>query len=231
MTHRHILTAVAFGLIPVLVTAVASMCAAADTPAAPSDTQVGRQVQQILRIADRPQGLHLEGVGILWLTGTSNRWDVDNIATILRWVAEGHVCWVDLGLANSFGFNDSVGGAMQAAIPAEKATGHPLLEGVRSIECADTFRYMIEFPKAGTPILVAQNTPQHVVVGVWPVGKGVVIFRPQPNPGVVDWTVVAERRWIEPHRADGARFLSNLNRYSLDVLKKAGFPVPAVPAG
>jgi hypothetical protein len=89
---------------------------------------------------------------------------------------------------------------------------------------------MIEFPQAGIPILVAQNTPQHVIVGVWPVGKGVVIFRPQDRPASVDWTHVVERRWIEPHRADGARFLTNLQRFSLDVLEKAGFPLPKVRA-
>lgn len=225
---RRMVTVV--GLAAVLALGSVAACFCADAPVAPSDAQVSAQVRRILHIADRPAGLHLGGTGILWMTGAANRWGAADVAAILRWVGEGHVCWVDLGLAQSFGFNDSVAAAMQAALPAEGASGHPLLQGVKSIECADTFRYMIEFPKAGTPVLVAQNGPQHVVVGVWPVGKGVVIFRPQPNPGSVSWTEVVERRWIEPYRADGARFLANLNLYSLDVLRAAGFPLPAVPA-
>jgi hypothetical protein len=152
MTYRRPCIALLLGLVPILSVGLATF-SAADDSALPSDAHVAAQVQGVLQIADRPQGLHLDGVGILWMTGTADRWDAASVATILRWVSEGHVCWVDLALARSFGFDDSVGGAMRIAVPAKKAAGHPLLEGVKRVECADTFRYMIEFPQAGIPIL------------------------------------------------------------------------------
>ena len=187
---------------------------------------VAGQVAACLHVATCPRELRFGGVGVQWVMGDPDVWSPSCAEGIKRWVGRGHVCWMDVSLTSRFGITDSVGGGTDQATVAAEAKGHPLVAGVNSISCMDTFRYMRGLPMGALPVMVCWNRWDHVVVGVWPLGKGLIIFRPEARPAEITWLQRGERRWVEPDVADGARLLHNINVLTLETLKNAGFAVP-----
>ena len=188
---------------------------------------VAAQVAALTHVASRPSELKFGGVGVLWLTGIPDRWTVSSFEGVKRWVARGHVAWVDVALATRIGVADATAGGTDEAIVAPGAEAHPLNDGVKHVMCLDTFKYMRGLPTGAQAIQTLWNRANHVVVAIWPLGKGVIVFRPLARPDRITWMAKGERRWIEPDIADGGRFLYNLNTLTLATLENAG----SLPAG
>jgi len=194
---------------------------AVPTPAEMDAVQA--QVNHVLHVAGEPGDVELGRGRILWLTGNENKWTTRNFERILRWVAEGNVCWIDTGLVSRLGLVCGFGGSVRVALVTEDAANHPLASGVNQIEAQDTFLYMRGLPEGAQAVLSAWNRADHVVVAAWPVGNGLVLIRPARKPNIVEANSRAERHWIEPCVADGRRLLHNINLRSLEVIG-ANFP-------
>lgn len=221
--------------VPCLTLALAILAATGlayrETPRATKDpAQIAAQVRAALRVADQESKVKLDGVGILWLTDNEDTWTAGFMEQIKKWVAAGHVCWMDVELGSRFGANHVSGGTTDVAVVPAGAQNHPLAAGVRAVRAADTFEAMQTVPDGARPILVSAFRAEHVVAAAWPIGKGLIVFRPRPRPDEITWAIKCHRRWIEPDLLDGAAFLNNLNLVSLDTLSKAGFPLRTAPA-
>lgn len=215
----------------VLAVLAATGLAYCQTPQATKDpVQIAAQVRAVLQVASKESKVKLDGVGILWLTGNEDTWTVGFVEQIRKWVAAGHVCWMDVELGSRFGANHAFGGTTDVAVVASGAENHALAAGVKKVQAADTFEEMQTVPDGAQPILVSAFRAERVVVAAWPVGKGLIVFRPRPRPDEISWANRGHRRWLEPDLTDGAAFLNNLNRVSLDTLNKAGFPLRTLPA-
>lgn len=221
---RLICSAVALTLV------LAGLAAWGEPAVSPEEAQArdlaARQVASCLRTASRPGQVRFVGTGVLWLTGPACRWSGSVLDDVKRWVGRGHVCWVNVSLATCFGVRSAEGGGMGEAVVPPAARELPLATHVKSVRCLDTFTYMRGLPQGAVPVLVMPNRDDHVVVAMWEVGKGLIIFRPEGRPDEVTWEQTGERRWIEPDAADGAQLLHNLNLVSLGVLKNNAFPLP-----
>jgi hypothetical protein len=198
------------------------------TPPEELVVEVPPEVKAVLSRKAYARKVDLDGTGILWMTGSLGQWGTGDAEAIRKWVATGHVAWVDMHLAGLFGAIVKLGAGVEDAVVAPGAEGHPLVEGVKSVLCADAFEYVRDMPKGSQAILTLANCSVHAVVFIWPVGKGVIVFRPEQRGPSVDWTSYGQRRWIEPDMADGRQFLANLSTYSLQMLRDAGWVAPAV---
>lgn len=210
-------------LVPTLTGAWAQMDTVAPEDVAPS--QVGEQVRPVIHLIAKPEGMRGIGDGqIVWIMGDPETWTASAIDDVKKWVAKGNVCWFDVRVAQSIGVECSDGASMPTAVVAQGARDHDLAAGVSRVTAPDAFPYMRELPNGAKPILVVANKPEHVVLAVWAVGKGAILFRPPAKIEKVTWPMIGKRGWIETDQADGAKLLSNMELYSLEVIRRAAAP-------
>jgi rhodanese-related sulfurtransferase len=207
---------------------VAAMAADIIAPEEISPTQVREALRPLTHVIAAPAGMAGIGDGqLVWVMGDPESWASSSIDALLAWVSRGNVCWFDVRLSQALGIAHSDGAAMDTAVVAEGAEEHALAAGVRSIVAPDAFAYMRRLPAGVRPVMVACNSPERAVMAVWEVGNGLVIFRPPAQYEVSKWPLIGKRGWIDPHRGDGARLLSNLELFTLE---KLGQTVAAPPA-
>jgi hypothetical protein len=197
------------------------------TPPEELVVEVPPEVKAVLTRASKSSRVELDGKGILWMTGSLGGWGTGDAEAVRKWVSTGHVAWVDMHLAGLYGAVMKPGAGVEDAVVAPGAEDHPLVKGVKSVLCQDSFEYVRDMPKGAYAVLTLANCSVHAVVFVWPVGKGVIVFRPEQRGPSADWTTYGQRRWIEPDMADGRQFLANLSTYSLEILRNAGWVAPA----
>jgi len=210
-----------------LVSTVTGVWAQMDTvePEDLAPSQVGEQVRPVIHLIGRPEGMRGIGDGqIVWIMGDPQTWTASAIDDVKKWVAKGNVCWFDVRLAQSIGIECSDGASMPTAVVAQSAKEHDLVAGVSRVTAPDAFPYMRELPSGAKPILVVANKPEHVVLAVWELGKGAILFRPPGKIEKVLWPMIGKRGWIETDQADGAKLLSNLELFSLEMIRKAAAP-------
>lgn len=217
--------------------------------------RLDREVRAHTRVASRADHLaDLDRVRIVWLSArkvpSPDRSPLDSVAAfaarrqdpmyrvltteriedLMRWVARGNALWVDVRLGEKLGLTACVGGGVDEAMVAPSAELHPLTAGVTQVQCMDAFAYLTDLPRDATPIMVAWNREEHVVLASWLLGRGLILFRPEARREVVDWRSSGERAWIEPDLADGRRLLHNMNAYTVSVLSRSRrWPVPEAP--